>query len=31
MKLTVIKAATTKRKPQNYCPWMLEDPPAPKK
>ena len=26
MKLTVIKKATTKKKPSNYCPWMIEAP-----
>ena len=25
MKITVIKKATTGRKPQNYCPWIVED------
>ena len=24
MKITVIKKATTTRKPQNFCPWVLE-------
>ena len=24
MKITVIKKATTGRKPQNYCPWVVE-------
>jgi len=24
MKLTVIKKATTTRKPQNFCPWIVE-------
>ena len=27
MKLTVIKKATTKRKPNNFCPWMIENSP----
>ncbi len=27
MKLTVIKKATTTRKPQNYCPWIVEQAP----
>jgi hypothetical protein len=31
MKVTIIKAATSKKKPQNYCPWLVEDPPAPGK
>ena len=25
MKITVIKKATTSRKPQNFCPWFVED------
>lgn len=25
MKITVIKKATTKAKPQNYCPWVVEE------
>jgi len=25
MKITVIKKATTSRKPQNYCPWVVEN------
>ena len=25
MKITVIKKATTTRKPQNFCPWIVED------
>ena len=25
MKITVIKKATTTRKPQNFCPWMVDD------
>lgn len=25
MKITVIKKATTSKKPQNYCPWIVED------
>ena len=29
MKLTVIKKATTKKKPSNYCPWMIETPMEP--
>ena len=24
MKLTVIKKATTNAKPQNFCPWVIE-------
>jgi hypothetical protein len=27
MKITVIKKATTTRKPQNYCPWVVEEAP----
>lgn len=25
MKITVIKKATSTRKPQNFCPWILEE------
>lgn len=25
MKITVIKKATSTRKPQNFCPWVVED------
>ena len=25
MKITVIKKAATTRKPQNFCPWVIED------
>ena len=25
MKITVIKKATTDRKPQNFCPWVQDD------
>ena len=25
MKITVIQKASTTRKPQNYCPWVVED------
>lgn len=25
MKITVIKKAATERKPQNYCPWVLDE------
>jgi hypothetical protein len=25
MKITVIKKATSTRKPQNFCPWVLDD------
>jgi len=25
MKITVIKQANPIRKPQNYCPWMVDD------
>lgn len=30
MKITVIKKATTTRKPQNFCPWIVDED-APKK
>jgi hypothetical protein len=25
MKITVIKKAASTRKPQNFCPWMVDD------
>jgi hypothetical protein len=25
MKITVIKKAATTRKPQNFCPWIIDD------
>ena len=25
MKITVIKKAATERKPQNYCPWVVDE------
>lgn len=25
MKITVIKKATTTKKPNNFCPWVLDD------
>ena len=25
MKITIIKKATTTRKPQNFCPWIMDD------
>jgi hypothetical protein len=31
MKITVIKKATQTRKPQNYCPWLVDDSGAPTK
>jgi hypothetical protein len=31
MKITVIKKATQTRKPQNFCPWMVDDGGAPNK
>ena len=31
MKITVIKKAATTRKPQNFCPWMIDDNGAPQK
>jgi hypothetical protein len=27
MKITVIKKAATTRKPQNFCPWIIEEAP----
>jgi hypothetical protein len=29
MKITVIKKATATRKPQNFCPWIIDDTGAP--
>ena len=29
MKITVIKKATETRKPQNFCPWIIDDSGAP--
>lgn len=31
MKITVIKKATQTRKPQNFCPWLVDDGGAPTK
>jgi hypothetical protein len=31
MKIKVIKKAVSTRKPQNFCPWMIEDDSAPTK
>ena len=31
MKINVIKKAATTRKPQNFCPWVVEDDGAPSK
>jgi len=31
MKITVIKKASTTKKPQNYCPWISDDAPQEKK
>jgi hypothetical protein len=31
MKITVIKKASTSRKPQSFCPWVQEDAPQDKK
>ena len=25
MKITVIKKATTTKKPNNFCPWIMDD------
>ena len=25
MKITVIKKAATSKKPQNFCPWVIEE------
>ena len=29
MKITVIKKAASTRKPQNFCPWVVDDTGAP--
>ena len=26
MKITVVKKASATRKPQNFCPWAIDDP-----
>jgi len=26
MKIKIVKKATSKAKPSNYCPWMIDDP-----
>jgi hypothetical protein len=31
MKVTVVKKASTTRKPQNFCPWLIDDSPVEKK
>jgi hypothetical protein len=31
MKITVIKKASSTKKPSNYCPWMIDDTPTDKK
>ena len=31
MKITVIKKAAETRKPQNFCPWIIDDNGSPKK
>lgn len=31
MKITVIKKASTTKKPENYCPWFSDDAPQEKK
>ena len=31
MKITVIKKASTTKKPQNYCPWVSDDAPQQEK
>jgi hypothetical protein len=31
MKITVINQAKEIRKPQNFCPWVIDDSGAPKK
>ena len=31
MKITVIKKAATTRKPQNFCPWIIDETNVPTK
>ena len=31
MRVTVVQKAVEAKKPSNFCPWFIEDPPAPKK
>ncbi len=31
MKITVVTKATVNTKPANWCPWLMDDPPATKK
>jgi hypothetical protein len=31
MKITVVKKASATRKPQNFCPWAIDDGGAPQK
>jgi hypothetical protein len=31
MKITVIKKASTTKKPQNYCPWVSDEAPQEKR
>jgi hypothetical protein len=31
MKITIIQKAATTRKPQNFCPWLVDDNGSPKK
>jgi len=31
MKITIIKKAATTRKPQNFCPWVIDETSAPTK
>ena len=31
MKVIVIHKSLETRKPNNWCPWFVDDPPAPKK
>jgi hypothetical protein len=31
MKITVINKAKSTKKPQNFCPWFIDDESAPKK
>ena len=31
MKIKVVKKALETKKPSNWCPWFMDDPPAPSK
>ena len=31
MKITVVQKAIETKKPGNYCPWFIDEPPAPRR